>query len=336
MKFEKWMGIARKTVISLGGVLACTAGMGAQASGADEAFPSRPIKIVVGFPPGGASDGTIRLVALALQRQMQQPVVVENRAGASGAIAAKHVAGQAPNGYTLLYATSSSHAIAPHLNAKLGYDPVKDFSPIALAGRAGLVLTANLDLPAKNIGELVAHARKNEPGNLTYASPGQASSQHLSMVMFSQAAGIEMRHVPYKGSAPGLMDLIGGQVNLMIDNVAAPLSFVRSGKVRALAVTSLERHALLPDVPTMDESGYKGFDVQAWGGIVAPAGVPQPIVDRLNREVNLALADPAVRKSMLESGGIPQGGSAADFGSFIARESAKWKQVIDRAGLKGD
>lgn len=299
-------------------------------------FPSRALRIVVGFPPGGSSDSTVRLVASALQRQLGKPVLVDNRPGASGAIAAQMVAAARPDGYTLLYATSSSHAIAPHVNDKLGYDPVRDFTPIALAGRAGLVLTANKDLPVHSVAELVRYARQHPTGTLTYASPGQASSQHLALVMFSQVAGIQMRHVPYKGSAPGLMDLIGGQVDLMIDNITAPLPFIRDGKIRALAVTSAERAEMLPEVPTMAESGFPGFDVQAWGGIMAPAGVPPALTERLNREVNLALADPAVQKSMRDAGSVPQGGSSADFGAFVARESANWKRVIDAAGIKGD
>ena len=308
----------------------------AKAQAPDDVFPARALRIVVGFPPGGASDTTVRLIAAALQRQIGQPVVVDNRAGASGAIAAQAVAAARPDGYTLLYATSSSHAIAQHLNDKLGYDPVRDFTPITLIGRAGLVLTANKGLPVRSVADLVAYARQRPSGTLTYASPGLASSQHLALVMFSQVAGIQMRHVPYKGSAPGLLDLVGGQVDLMIDNVTAPLAFIRDGKIRALAVTSAERAEMLPEVPTMAESGFAGFDVQAWGGIMGPAKMPAAVTGRLNRELNEALNDPAVRRSMRESGSVPQGGSSTDFGAFVVRESAAWKRVIDASGIKVD
>lgn len=299
-------------------------------------YPVRPVKILVGFPPGGSSDTTVRLLASALQKQMGQPVIVENRPGASGAIAAQAAAVARPDGYTLLYATSSSHAIAPHFNPNLGYDPLNDFTPITLIGRAGLVLSANDALPVHNIAELIRYARQQPPDTITYASPGQTSSQHLAMEIFSQAAGVQLRHVPYKGSAPGLMDLVGGQVNLMIDNVTAPLPFIRDGKIRPLAVTSAQRAEMLPDVPTMEESGMAGFDVQAWGGIMAPAHLPQALTDRLNREINLALADPAVRKTMHDAGSVPQGGSSDDFKRFVASESAFWKRAIHVAGIDGN
>lgn len=309
--------------------------VGAPVKAQSDTYPSKPLRIIVGFPPGGSSDNTVRLVAGVMQKELGQSVVVENRPGASGAIAAKAVAGMPADGYTLFYATSSSHAIAPHLNPKLGYDAVRDFTPIAGLGRGGLVLTANPAVPVANLGELVALA-KRQPEAINYASPGQASSQHLALILFSQVNQIQMTHVPYKGSAPGLTDLIGGQVQLMIDNVLAPLPHIRSGRIKAIAVTGIERSHLLPDVPTMDESGLKGFDVQAWGGIVAPAGTPAPIVEKLNAALNKALVDPVVRKAILDGGSTPQGGSAKDFAAFIARESAKWKSVIDTAGIKAD
>ena len=306
----------------------------AQAQVSAQPYPSRPIRIIVGFPPGGSSDNTVRLVAAALQKQLNQSVTVENRPGASGAIAAKAVAGMPADGYNLFYATSSSHAIAPHVGQKLGYDAIKDFAPIISLGRGGLVLTANAQVPVTHLADFIALA-KAKPG-LAYASPGMASSQHLALVMLAQEHGLQLTHVPYKGSAPGLTELIGGQVPFMIDNVLAPLPHIRSGKIRAIAVTSLERSHLLPDVPTMHESGLKGFDVQAWGGIVAPAGTPEPVVTLLNREFNRALQEPAIRQAILDGGSTPQGGSSRDFAAFVAKESAKWKTVIDSAGIKAD
>jgi tripartite-type tricarboxylate transporter receptor subunit TctC len=316
----------REALVGLAGLAALTHARG-------QAYPARPLRIIVGFPPGGSSDSTVRLVAAALQKQMNQNVVVENRPGASGAIAAKAVAGMAPDGYNLFYATSSSHAIAPHLG-KVGYEALKDFAPITGLGRGGLVLSANAQVPVSNLDDFVALAR-SRPG-LAYASPGHASSQHLSMVLFAQENKLQLTHAAYRGSAPGLTDLIGGQVPFMIDNVLAPLPHIRAGKIKAVAVTGVERSHLLPEVPTMAESGMRGFDVQAWGGIVAPGGTPTDIVELLNREINKALQEPAVRKAILDGGSTPMGGPAREFAAFIARESGKWKSVIESNGIKGD
>jgi tripartite-type tricarboxylate transporter receptor subunit TctC len=301
---------------------------------ANDNYPARPIRIIVGFPPGGSSDNTVRLVADALQKQLGQSVVVENRPGASGAIAAKAVASMAADGYNLFYATSSSHAIAPNLNSRIGYDPLQDFAPITGLGRGGLVLSAGAQVPVANLQEFVAFARAN-PG-MTYASPGHASSQHLAMVLFAQENGLQLTHAPYRGSSPGLTDLIGGHVPFMIDNVLAPLPHIRSGKIKAIAVTGIERSHLLPEVPTINESGLPGFDVQAWGGIVAPAGTPPDIVERLNREINKALQIPAIREAILAGGSTPQGGPAAEFARFIARESERWKSVVESNGIKAE
>jgi tripartite-type tricarboxylate transporter receptor subunit TctC len=297
-------------------------------------YPRRPIRIIVGFPPGGSSDNTVRLVADALHKQLGESVVVENRPGASGSIAAKAVAAMPPDGYNLFYATSSSHAIAPHLNAKLGYDPLVDFAPITALGRGGLVLTASTQAPVSTLEEFFTFARAN-PGAV-YASPGHASSQHLAMVLLAQENGLQLTHAPYRGSAPGLTDLIGGHVPFMIDNVLAPLPHIRSGKIKAIAVTGIERSHLLPDVPTIDESGLQGFDVQAWGGIVAPAGTPDAIVQLLNGEITKALQIPSIRQAILDGGSTPQGGSAGDFARFIAKESGKWKGVVERNGIKAE
>nr|MBF0681905.1 tripartite tricarboxylate transporter substrate binding protein [Pseudomonas sp.] len=309
-------------------VLATAAMMMCHAGTASAAYPDKPVRIVVGFAPGGASDTTVRLVAAALQRQLGQTFVVENRPGASGGIAAQAVARNEADGYTLLYATSSSHAIAPHMGSDLGYDAINDFAPIALLSRAGMVLTANKDVPVNSLEEFVAYAKTNA-GRVTYASPGHASSQHLSMVMLAAHDGLDFVHVPYKGSAPALNDLVGGQVEFMMDNILASLPFIRDKRIKAIAVTSLERAPLLPEVPTMDEQGMKAFDIQAWGGIVAPAGTPPEVVGTLNEELNRVLQDPSIRETILKGGGVPQGGTASEFKSFIASESNRWKGVIE-------
>lgn len=298
------------------------------------AYPDKPVRIVVGFAPGGASDTTVRLVASALQRQLGQPFTVENRPGASGTIAAKAVSGIDPDGYTLLYATSSSHAIAPNIGSGVGYDPVRDFAPIALLSRAGMVLTSNKDIPVNNVRELIDYA-KAKAGTVNYASPGHASSQHLSMLLLGQENGVEFIHVPYKGSTPALADLVGGRVHFMMDNILASLPFIKEGRIKPIAVTSLERAPLLADVPTMDEQGLKGFDIQAWGGLVAPAGTPDAILKTLSEEVNKAMRDPEIRQTILNGGGVPQGGSASEFQTFMATEHDRWQRVISSSSLQG-
>lgn len=302
------------------------------AGAASAAYPEKPVRVIVGFSPGGASDTTVRLIASALQRQLGQPFTVENRPGASGTIAAKAVAGMDADGYTLLYATSSSHAIAPNMGSNVGYDAVRDFSPIALMSRAGMVLTTNQDVPVNTVSELIDYARSHA-GEVSYASPGHASSQHLSMLLLGQENGVEFVHVPYKGSAPALTDLVGGRVQFMMDNILASLPFIQEKRIKPIAVTSLERAPLLKDVPTMDEQGLKGFDIQAWGGLVAPAGVPEDIIAVLNEEINKALQDPDIRKTILSGGGVPQGGTAAEFRQFITTESDRWQRVISASGL---
>ncbi len=298
-------------------------------------YPSRPIRIVLGFPPGGSTDLSARRVADQLARQMGQPVVVENRPGASGNIGAAHVAKSAPDGYTLLYGTNTTHAMNVSLYPRLEYDPVKDFEPIVLQGKVSNVLSVHPDFAAKTLPEFIAMA-KARPGKIDVASNGNSTSTHMALELLKSMAGIQLAHVPYKGSAPALTDVMGGQLPAIMDNLPASLPYIKSGKLRALAVTSRTRLPQLPEVPTFDELGLKGYEVAGWGAIWAPAGTPRPIVERLNREINTALKDPKVVAVMFETASEPQGGTPEQLAQYAREETTKWRAVIRGAGIRLD
>ncbi|HRO59629.1 MAG TPA: tripartite tricarboxylate transporter substrate binding protein [Burkholderiaceae bacterium] len=298
---------------------------------AQAAYPERPIRLVLGFPPGGATDNSARLLAQKMGQLLGQPIVVENKPGASGSIAAEHVARSAPDGYTIFYTTSTVHGINPNVYAKLPYDPVADFEPIIYGSRTTLVVLTRNDLGAGSVAELIEIAR-SRPGGLSYASAGLGSTQHLAGAMFARQAGIEALHVPYRGSSLALNDLMSGQVDFSIDTISASLPFIRNGQIRALAVTSLESAAALPELPTVDSQGLQGFQVAAWGGLVAPRGVPAEIVRKLNAVANEALKSPEVMQRIAETGGEPQGGPPERFGQWIKDELGRWKLAVDAAG----
>ncbi|RZI96805.1 MAG: tripartite tricarboxylate transporter substrate binding protein [Variovorax sp.] len=302
---------------------------------AQQDYPSRPIKIVLGFPPGGSTDLSARRVAEQLSRQMGQPFVVENRPGASGNIGAAYVARSAPDGYTLLYGTNTTHAMNVTLYPKLEYDPVKDFEPVVLQGKVSNVLSVNPAFEARTLPEFVALA-KAQPGRINVASNGNSTSTHMALELFKGMAQIQVTHVPYKGSAPALTDVLGGQVPAIMDNLPASLPYIKAGKLRALAVTSRTRLPQLPDVPTFDELGLKGYEVAGWGAIWAPAGTPRPVVERLNREINLALLDPKVAAVMAETATQPQGGTSEELRRFAREETIKWRDVIRSANIRLD
>ncbi len=302
---------------------------------AQQDYPSRPIKIVLGFPPGGSTDLSARRVAEQLSRQMGQPVVVDNRPGASGNIGAAYVAKSAPDGYTLLYGTNTTHAMNVTLYPKLEYDPVKDFEPVVLQGKVSNVLSVNPAFEARTLTEFVALA-KAEPGRINVASNGNSTSTHMALELFKGMAQVQVTHVPYKGSAPALTDVLGGQVPAIMDNLPASLPYIKAGKLRALAVTSRTRLPQLPDVPTFDELGLKGYEVAGWGAIWAPAGTPRPVLERLNREINLALLDPKVVAVMAETATQPQGGSSEELRRFAREETSKWRDVIRSANIRLD
>ena len=299
------------------------------------AYPTKPIRIVVPFPPGGATDILAREVAQKLNDAWGQQVIVDNRPGAGGNIGSELVAKAAPDGYTLEMGTVGTHAINASLYAKMPYDNVKDFVPIILVAGVPNVLEVNPSLPVNSVAELIAYAKAN-PGKLNFASSGNGTSIHLSGELFKAMAGVEMTHVPYKGSAPALQDLIAGQVQLMFDNLPPSLPQIKAGKLRALAVTSSVRAPALPDVPTVAEAGLPGFEASSWFGLLAPAGTSPAIVAKINAEVAKWLATPEAKENLSKQGANAAGGTPEDFASHIAAETAKWAKVVKASGAKID
>ena len=298
-----------------------------------ETYPSRQITIVVPFAAGSGTDSIARIIGQQLSVALKQSVVIENKVGASGVIAATYVARSAPDGYTLLMATNSTHSANPFLFKSLSYDPVKDFTPVARAGSYVFMLVVGKDLPVKTLPELVAYAKAN-PGKLTYAS-GNTTGIVAGETLKSRA-GIDVLQVPYKSTPPALNDVIGGRVSMMFIDLAPGLEHVRAGTLRALAVTTRERSALLPDLPSLHEAGIPGYDVTSWAGLFAPAGTPPDVVAKLNKEVNAALADPGMHKRLDDLGCGVFAGSPADFGKFIADETEKWAKVNKVANIKAE
>jgi tripartite-type tricarboxylate transporter receptor subunit TctC len=296
-----------------------------------QAFPARPVTLVVPFPAGGSADILGRAVAQRLSEKLAQPVVVENRAGAGTAIGARHVAESAPDGHTLLIGTVSSHAINPAMT-KVGYDPVADFAAVSPLAAIPFVLVSNPSVPYQSLAELIAAARR-QPGTLGYASAGPGTSNHLAGEMFAGAAGIQLMHVPYRGSAPALADVLAGHVPLMFDLLPTAVPNVRQGKLRALAVTGTQRSDLLPGVPTVAEAGLAGFEVSAWFGLFAPAKVPAPVLKRLSDDMAEILRAPEMQHKLRELGAEPDTRSAAAFGAYVRSEAQKYGAVVKRAGL---
>jgi tripartite-type tricarboxylate transporter receptor subunit TctC len=298
---------------------------------AQQAYPTRPVRLVVGFPAGQTADIAARLLAQWLTERLGQPFVIDNRPGASGTLATELVVHAPPDGYTLLFATSSNYINAT-LYEKLPYDFIRDIAPVAGNIASPLVLEVNPAVPVKAIPEFIAYAKAN-PGKLNMASAGNGNSTHVSGELFKMMTGINLQHVPYRGSAPAVTDLIAGQVQVMFDLVASSLAHIKAGKLRALAVTTRTRLDVLPDVPAVSEfvPGYEAIGV---GGVGAPRGTPTEIIDKLNREINAGLADPKLKARLAELGQIVTTGSPADYGKFIAEETEKWGKVVKFAGIK--
>ena len=297
-------------------------------------FPNRPIRIVVPFPPGGATDAAARIVATKMSEHWGQPVVVDNRAGAGGNVGSDLVAKSPPDGYTLVMGVTGSHAINTTLYSKMPYDPVADFVAISQVAVVPNVLVVHPSVPARNLAELVALAKK-EPGKLNYASLGNGTAAHLGMEMLKAEAGIDIAHVPYKGSAPAMSDLLAGQVQMMVDGLPSALPQVKAGKLRAIALTSLHRAPALPDLPTIAET-YPGFYADAWSGLFAPKDTPQPVVDKLSAEVQRILKLPDVREKLAALGAEPVGSTQAEFAAHVKREIGKWAKVVKSSGAKVD
>ncbi|MEJ8837333.1 Bug family tripartite tricarboxylate transporter substrate binding protein [Ramlibacter sp. AN1133] len=299
------------------------------------AYPRGPVTLVVPFPAGGPTDAMARQLALKLGERLGQQVVVDNRGGAGGSIAAEAVARAAPDGQTLFFGTTGTMAINPSLYAKLRYDPLKDFAPVSLMATTMNVLVVNPEVPAKNLGDLVKLARA-KPNTMTYGSAGNGSSNHLSGELFRTSAGLQIAHVPYKGSAPALVDLLGGRITMMFDTIAQQTGNIAAGKVRALAVTGPRRSPLLPDVPTAQEAGLKDFDVTIWYGVLAPAATPAPVIERLNREIVAVMSTEEMKKRMQADGAEARPTSAAEFAALIRHDMAKWGPVVKASGASLD
>ena len=297
-------------------------------------YPSKPIRIVVPYPPGGFNDTLGRTLAAKFTESWGQPAVVENKPGGNTLIGSDFVAKSAPDGYTLLV-VAFPFSVVPSLFKTMPYDTVKDFAPVILAATSPNLLVVNPQLPVKSVGELVALA-KAKPGTLSYASTGNGSSNHISMELFKTLAGVDIVHIPYKGSAPAVTDLLGGQVMLMFDNVPNVLPQVKAGRLRALGTSGAQRSALAPDVPTVAEAGVPGYELTVWFGLVAPAGTPREVVQKLNAEVAKILAMPDVRERFMAQGVEPLGSTPEQFGEHIKAQMTKWSKVVRDAGVKAE
>ena len=296
-------------------------------------YPEKAVRIIVPYPPGGTTDILARVVATRLTERLGQPFVVENRPGASGAIGSVAVAKAPPDGYLLVMGTVSSHGINSALSKTLPYDAVKDFAPITVVASTPNVLAVTPGFAAKNLGEVLAAARQ-KPGALNFGSTSPGGSPHMSAELLKMMAGVDIVHVPYKGAGPMLADLIGGQIQMGFDNLPSSMSHIKSGKIRAIAVTTTKRWPGAPDIPTIAESGVPGYEVSGWFGLLAPAGTPRPVVDALYRAVSEILKQPEVSKQLYELGAEPVGNTPEAFGRQIAAEVDKWKKVVATTGVK--
>jgi tripartite-type tricarboxylate transporter receptor subunit TctC len=302
---------------------------------AAQAWPSKPIKYIVPFAPGGTTDILGRTIADKLSVALGQPVVIENKPGAGGGVGAEYTAKQPADGYTIMGGTISTHAINASLYKSLGYDPIRDFAPITLIARVPNMLVVNPGLPAKDVKELIALLKAN-PGKYSFASSGNGTSQHLSGELFKTMTGVEMQHIPYKGSPPALADVVGGNVAMTFDNITTAWPLAKGGKLRAIAVTTAQRSSVAPEVPTLSEAGLAGYEVGSWQGVFAPAGTPPEIVRRLNAEIVKIINLPEVREKLVALGAEPAPSSPEAFGAMVKSEVAKWAEVVKKSGAKVD
>jgi len=296
-------------------------------------YPNRAIRIIVPFPPGGSTDIAARVVGEQLTEAWKQPVVIENRSGAGGSIGAEAAARMPADGYALIMGVTGSHAINTSLNPKLPYHPLRDFEPITQVGVLANVLVVHPSVKANTLPELIALA-KQQPGKLSYASLGQGTAAHLTVEMFKSLAGIDLLHVPYKGSGPAMVAMLAGEVNVMIDGLPSSITHIRSGKMRALAVTSATRSLAAPEIPTIAENGFAGFSADAWSGLFAPKGTPQPIIEKLYTEVARILRTQTVRDRFAPLGLQAVGSTPAEYTAFVKAEIEKWAQFVRASGTK--
>jgi tripartite-type tricarboxylate transporter receptor subunit TctC len=332
----------RRTMQHWLATLIAAAGLAVTATAQAQAWPAKPLRIVVPFAAGGTTDILARALAPELQKALGQPVVVDNKPGAGGNTGAAEVAKSAGDGYTFLMGTVGTHGINAALYPKMPYDPIKDFVPVTLVAGVPNVLAINAAFAQKhginNVADFIRHAKAN-PGKLNMASSGNGTSIHLAGELFKSMTGTFMVHFPYRGSGPALIDLIGGATDVMFDNLPSALPHIKSGKLKALAVTSAARSVALPDTPTIEEAGgaaLKGYEASSWFGLLAPAGTPTDVVNRVQQEVAKALAAPAIKERLVAQGALPSGNTSADFAKHIAAESTKWAQVVKASGAKVD
>ncbi|MBA4791019.1 MAG: tripartite tricarboxylate transporter substrate binding protein [Rhizobiales bacterium] len=323
----------RKLLLAAAAAVAVFAGVStAQAQGQAQGWPARPITFVVGFAAGGALDSMARILAEKVSEELKVPVVVENKPGAGTMIATNAIAHAAPDGYSFLVA-ASGHTINPAVQKDIRYDPIKDFTPVTLVASLLHILVVKNDLPAENVAQLIALA-KAKPGEITYASVGAGTSTHLEAELFAAMAGVKLTHIPYKGSAPALIDLTAGRVDMMFDAVASSLPLVRAGKIRALGVVSAERSPLVPDVPTIAESGLPGYEAMPWFGILGPAGLDPEIARKLNAAIQKVIAEPSFKERYAKIGGDVIGYGPEKFAAFIKADLQKWADIAKRANIQ--
>lgn len=319
-------------VLSLALLCACCYSLAPAAETKNQAYPTKPIRMICPSAPGGTTDLTARLVAQKLTEAWGRQVVVDNRPGSGGVIGTELVAKSAPDGYTLLLGTITSHAINPALNKRLNFDPIKDFSAVSLVVSSPQLLAVNPSVPARSVKELVALA-KSKPGQLNYGSAGSGNSSHLVVELFKGATGINVVHVPYKGSGPAMAAVISNEVQMIITGVVALSSHLKSGRLRGMAVTSAKRAPAFPDLPTLMESGIENFDVSSWFGVFVPAQTPKPIISKLNDEIRKMLSDAEVQKRIVDSGADPASSSPEEFTAFVRSELARWDKVVKEARI---
>jgi tripartite-type tricarboxylate transporter receptor subunit TctC len=331
MAMNPFVGTVRRLLCALG-AFATLAGLTGHVSA--QPYPSRPIRLVVPFTAGGANDIVARLIQPDLEKALGQPIVIENKPAASGIVGTDQVAKAAPDGYSLLMAFTT-HTVNPAVNAKLPYDAERDLAPVILIGKSPLLFIVNPKVPAKTITEFVALA-KASPGKFNYGTPGAASQAHLLVALWSRLAGIEMQHVPYRGGAPAVLGTVAGEVQFTVMSPLASLAQINAGALRAIASGSAARDPHFPDLPTVAESGFPGFEAVAWVGLFTTAGTPKEIVDRLNAEVNRIIREPSIAAKFDEQGLTPAGGTPAEFGAFVSRELRRWKDAARAANVAAE
>ncbi|MFZ3119434.1 MAG: tripartite tricarboxylate transporter substrate binding protein [Variovorax sp.] len=326
MKKRHWMLRLAAVVI---------AGAWASCALAQTTYPDKPLRFIVPFPAGGVTDTIARAIGNYLSKSLGQPVIVDNRAGAGGNLGLQLAAKAPADGYTIAMGATSTLSVSPYLYKNLSFDARKDFTPVAMLATIQNVLIVNKQVPASTFAEFVAYLKAN-PGKVNFASPGSGNSSHLAGEMFKQRLDVDIRHVPYKGDAPAMIDLIGGQVQMMFATVATAFPYIQSGQLRPLVIAGPDRSAVISTVPTMAEVGVPNFDTDAWFGIVAPTGTPAPVVERLNRQINAALASPEIRNQLMGLGLRPAPLPLAAFGELLQRESAKWGELVRSSGASVD